>query len=481
MNVNGEDCAVGSGTFVWSGTPAESVKLVSSGTWFKFTAITITYSTGGSQEDFIPKPVVTPDNGTTAYNRLDVSMALGENSPEGTKIYYAYSDKGAGSAPDYATNPEEYKEYTAPFQLTRTIDSDNVWEVKAVAVSGDKTSAVETCQYTIKEAQECSAIKYFMTNAPAGGNNQVFQITAECTVVYQTTYYLFVTDGESGLCIYSYAIPANKYKVGDVITNFCGYYTTAVGPTAMYVDYSLLDTFGEPVRTGTYEWPNGTYADLSNTDNLWSPYEVKAIYFSKQKVVEAAEAAQDNNVGNVDKLVFANGGNVATYKNYGLGANLPAEDGWYDVQGVTFVENDEAKFIPFSFVASEAEKTAAPVFSPEAGTLNAAFELSVSSETPDAYVRYTLDGTEPTMESPVMTDKVIIDKQTTVKAFAVAQGFLPSEVETAEYQITTGIEGIDAEAGEAEYFDLMGRRVSNPANGLYIKRTNGTATKVMAK
>ena len=42
VNVNGEDCAVGSGTFVWSGTPAESVKLVSSGTWFKFTAITIT-------------------------------------------------------------------------------------------------------------------------------------------------------------------------------------------------------------------------------------------------------------------------------------------------------------------------------------------------------------------------------------------------------------------------------------------------------
>ena len=56
-----------------------------------------------------------------------------------------------------------------------------------------------------------------------------------------------------------------------------------------------------------------------------------------------------------------------------------------------------------------------------------------------------------------------------------------SALKTVSVSNTTGIEGIDAEAGNAEYFDMLGRRVSNPANGLYIKRTNGASTKVLVK
>ena len=38
---------------------------------------------------------------------------------------------------------------------------------------------------------------------------------------------------------------------------------------------------------------------------------------------------------------------------------------------------------------------------------------------------------------------------------------------------------VSSEAGEVEYFDLMGRRVANPEHGIYIKRCGGVAKKVM--
>ena len=46
---------------------------------------------------------------------------------------------------------------------------------------------------------------------------------------------------------------------------------------------------------------------------------------------------------------------------------------------------------------------------------------------------------------------------------------------------TTAITEIEAVEGEVEYFDLMGRRVENPANGLYIRRSAGKVEKVFVK
>ena len=45
---------------------------------------------------------------------------------------------------------------------------------------------------------------------------------------------------------------------------------------------------------------------------------------------------------------------------------------------------------------------------------------------------------------------------------------------------TTGLENVVVDGeGEAEYFDLMGRRVLNPANGVFIRRTAGNTVKVV--
>lgn len=46
---------------------------------------------------------------------------------------------------------------------------------------------------------------------------------------------------------------------------------------------------------------------------------------------------------------------------------------------------------------------------------------------------------------------------------------------------TSSLENVTVGQGEAEYFDLTGRRVENPTAGIYIRRVGTTATKVLVK
>ncbi len=57
-----------------------------------------------------------------------------------------------------------------------------------------------------------------------------------------------------------------------------------------------------------------------------------------------------------------------------------------------------------------------------------------------------------------------------------------SETQTAKVNVPstpTGIAGIEAENGEAVYFNLQGVRIQNPEKGIFIRVQNGSATKIM--
>ena len=48
-----------------------------------------------------------------------------------------------------------------------------------------------------------------------------------------------------------------------------------------------------------------------------------------------------------------------------------------------------------------------------------------------------------------------------------------------KYDKASGVEGVEAAAAEAEYFNLQGVRVANPENGVFIRVEGGKATKVV--
>ncbi|HVP37366.1 MAG TPA: glycoside hydrolase family 38 C-terminal domain-containing protein, partial [Terriglobales bacterium] len=59
-----------------------------------------------------------------------------------------------------------------------------------------------------------------------------------------------------------------------------------------------------------------------------------------------------------------------------------------------------------------------------------------------ASIRYTLDGTDPTNDSPVYSEPFSIDKPSTLKAFAFAKGKNPSPVSSADYYNAYIVKGI---------------------------------------
>ena len=78
---------------------------------------------------------------------------------------------------------------------------------------------------------------------------------------------------------------------------------------------------------------------------------------------------------------------------------------------------------------------ATPTFTPAAGEYNEPQEVVINCTTADATIHYTLDGTEPTVESAVYETPISIDVTTTVKAMAVKEGYDNSAVAEAVYTI----------------------------------------------
>lgn len=78
---------------------------------------------------------------------------------------------------------------------------------------------------------------------------------------------------------------------------------------------------------------------------------------------------------------------------------------------------------------------ALPAFNPAAGAYTGAQQVTITDATPGAAIYYTSDGTTPTKSSTKYTVPIAISASTTIKALAVATGYLNSSVATASYTI----------------------------------------------
>jgi hypothetical protein len=80
-----------------------------------------------------------------------------------------------------------------------------------------------------------------------------------------------------------------------------------------------------------------------------------------------------------------------------------------------------------------------PAFSVPAGFYSNSFQVEIFTSTPGAEIYYTLDGTEPEKgKSIVYTGPVQIDQNTPLRAIAVSENLLPSEISTVSYFVNSG-------------------------------------------
>jgi len=78
-----------------------------------------------------------------------------------------------------------------------------------------------------------------------------------------------------------------------------------------------------------------------------------------------------------------------------------------------------------------------PAFSPAAGEYAAAQSVEITSDTVGATIYYTLDGTTPSEASLKYVSAISVPLYTTVKAVAVRDGFLDSDITVGYYSSTT--------------------------------------------
>ncbi len=102
-----------------------------------------------------------------------------------------------------------------------------------------------------------------------------------------------------------------------------------------------------------------------------------------------------------------------------------------------------------------AEQVVAPTFTPAAGTYSSVQNVTISCETAGATIYYTTDGTAPTTESTAYSGAISIDETTTIKAIAVKDGMITSEVAVATFtmhipSITVNTNSINATQAESD-------------------------------
>jgi Chitobiase/beta-hexosaminidase C-terminal domain/Legume lectin domain len=79
----------------------------------------------------------------------------------------------------------------------------------------------------------------------------------------------------------------------------------------------------------------------------------------------------------------------------------------------------------------------APVLNPPGGSYGTAVQVSMTSTTPNSSIYYTTDGSSPSTDSTLYTGPMTLSFTTTIKAIAVANGFLQSATSIATYTISS--------------------------------------------
>ena len=110
---------------------------------------------------------------------------------------------------------------------------------------------------------------------------------------------------------------------------------------------------------------------------------------------------------------------------------------------------------------------ATPTFSPAAGTYADAQTVTMSCTTEGADIYYTLDGTDPDMNSSMYENPIEVSETTTIKAVAYDGNDTPSTIATATYHINS----------QANPYTVAQALAFNeyPANGIYVHGIVSTA------
>ncbi len=115
------------------------------------------------------------------------------------------------------------------------------------------------------------------------------------------------------------------------------------------------------------------------------------------------------------------------------------------------------------------QKTAAPVFSPEAGKVDAGDSVTLTADE-GATIYYTKDGSDPTESGRfAYSDPISVDKDMTIRAIAQKDGFLDSDESSASYTVKSYSLTAESEEGSTVAFTVDEESAVSAAYGKTVK------------
>jgi hypothetical protein len=305
------------------------------------------------------------------------------------------TDATAGATIYYTTNATtptaSSTKYTGPI----TVSSTETLEAIAVA-TGYTNSAVATAAYTITPP---AATPVF---SPAGGTYTSAQTVTIADATAGATIY-YTTNGTAPTASstkYTGAITVSSTETLEAIAVASGYTNSAVAQAA----YTITPRAATPV----FSLAAGTY----------------------------------NSVQTVT-IADATAGATIYYTTNGT-APTTASTRYTGAIAISSTETLEAIAVATGYTNSSVAtatytlQTAAPVFSPAAGTLVGAETVTIGDATLGATVYYTINGTTPTTSSAKYSGPIAVASTETLEAIATAPGFANSPVATAVYTVGLG-------------------------------------------
>jgi hypothetical protein len=289
--------------------------------------------------------------------------------------------------------------YTGPISLA----AGTTTTIRAFAVlTGNTDSAVNSATYIIKDGGQAAA----PTFAPPGGTYSTAQdVTITSTTAGATIHYtLDGNDPNAGSPVYSAPIPLSSTTTVKAIALATGFTASPVS-TATYTFPTKAATPVFSLAAGTYTGPQ-TVAITSSTPGAQVHYTTDG---SDPDATSTPYTAPLSIAATTTVRAIA----IATgYLNSDISQAI------YTIQGV----------VP---------PAATPTFSPGGGTYATPQTVTIASTTLGAEIRYTMDGTDPTMSSTVYTAPVSVANSLTLKAMATATNYTQSQIATAIYTFTT--------------------------------------------
>ena len=408
-------------------------------------SIVVTYSNGGGQQT-VATPTFSPAAGTY-YEAQNVTIS---STTTDATIYYTLD----GTDPTTSSAV-----YSSPIAISETTT------VKAMgAKAGMNNSSIASATYTIEDAPTPITI----AEARALTANEYALVQGIVTFIDGRNVY--IQDETAGIDLYlnNNTVPSGL-ALGDMVLGY-GKKTAYNGLIELTgINGGDASQFSIISTGNTLPLAEKTIAEI-NTDGAGS----NMLQSTRVKVVDAV-IGTINTSNNTPLTQGENSINI--YKVPALN-NISAGDAVDVIAVIGFYNNPQLRVASANDVEIHVapQYVATPTFSPEAGVYTSAQSVTIACETEDATIYYTLDGTDPTENSTVYSDAIEISENTTIKAYAVKEGMLDSEIASATYNIELPTLTFNKLASHTDVTDNGIYMIVDVAGGYALTSANGTGS-----